>query len=177
MGDGRDVLVVDGDFTILDIGEAEEEFGEGGFAGTGATNKTDAFTWLNIEGEVMEDGVFIFGVSESDLIDFDMALFDFEYWGFWLVGDGLSRVENESHLMSITEGAVELAEDVVDNPELTANLERICSYENKCADTNTKPETAVNKEDNDKNGDSGDDDTEKEVADSGDAEEAIVCIE
>ena len=38
LGDVFDVLAVDGDGAFADVGEAEEEFGEGGFAGTGAAD-------------------------------------------------------------------------------------------------------------------------------------------
>ena len=44
-----DVLVVDKNFTFFDISKAKEQFCEGGFAGAGNTDKTDAFSGLNFE--------------------------------------------------------------------------------------------------------------------------------
>jgi len=86
-------------------------------------------------------------------------------------------VEDLSEFVGVAEGAVELAEDVVDDPELIDDTEAVGSDEDEGADADAEPGAAADEEDDDKDADATDDDTENEVADGGDAEELVVGVE
>ena len=54
LGDVANVLTVYKDGAFFDVGETEEKFGEGGFAGAASADKPDAFARGDGEGEVLE---------------------------------------------------------------------------------------------------------------------------
>ena len=76
LSDVADVLAVDIDGASVDVGEAQEQFGEGGLTGTRDADKADGLTGGDSESEIRKERVGLLGVLEGDVLKFDGGMTD-----------------------------------------------------------------------------------------------------
>ena len=71
--DSPDIYSVYGDGTLLDIIETVEKIGDGGFTGTGRSDKSNLLSWFCIKGNIVEDS-FLSVIGEVYMIHYNSTL-------------------------------------------------------------------------------------------------------
>ena len=131
LGDFRNVLPVDADASFLDVRETQEQFREGGLAGTGPADEADALSGGDGHREVFEDvldgagllrvdlSVFsdAVGVLEAEIIKADLSVGDVEVHGVRNVVDQAGLIEVLGHFGGVAEAAVDDRHGLVDHVE------------------------------------------------------------
>src|SRR5690606_30260009 len=77
LGDGGDVLPVDGDASAVDVVEAQQQVDQGRLACAGSSHQADLLTRTHQQGEV-PDHRLAAGVGEVDVLEGDPAALDLE---------------------------------------------------------------------------------------------------
>ena len=115
-----DVLPVDEDATVLDVGQAQQQFRERGFAGAAQADQTHSLTCGNMQVEILEHRGFriAVGVVEADSLEIDGAVPYHHVRRAGRVGHKPGFVKGLRHPAGIAEGAVEALQAVVDEVEL-----------------------------------------------------------
>ena len=115
-----DVLPVDEDATVLDVGQAQQQFRERGFARSAQAYQTYSLTCGDMQVEILEHRGFriAVGVVEADPLEIDGAVTYHHVRRAVQVGHKPGFVKGLRHPAGIAEGTVEALQAVVDEVEL-----------------------------------------------------------
>lgn len=166
LGDVADVLAIYIDSAFLDVGKPEEEFSESGLARARDAYEADAFAGGDVKSEISEEGVFLFIVLKGEVGKFDGSVFDLEGAVGFIV-DKVGEVENLNHFFGVTEGAVDVTENVIKAPNIVKKGVGDRIKKDHVGDVDTEEIMASNNKNknNDKSG--GTDGVEEKIAPHG----------
>ena len=117
------VLAVNEDAPLLDIGQAQQKLGERCFARAAHTHQANSLTSGNMQLELIKHlrSRIAVGVVEVDVHKIDGALLHLQVRCTWLVGHQTRLVEDGRHAACVAESAVKALKPVVDEVELVGD--------------------------------------------------------